>query len=93
MDDRDSNWGPHGNPNREDWYHYRRNLYGINDPKPKKLTVTLETIFWITGAFLLITAFVPELRDWVYSGIDFTEAWYSAVDSFLDALHVPQLPH
>jgi hypothetical protein len=68
-------------------------MSGGYEPTPKKLTVNLETIFWIFGAILILTAFIPELRDWVYSGIDFTESWYSAVDSFLDALHVPQVPH
>jgi hypothetical protein len=93
MDDRDSNWGSHGNPNREEWYRYRHGLSSDFDVKPKKLTVNLETIFWIVAAFLVITAFVPSLRDYVYSGIDFTQEWYDAVDSFLDALHVPKLPH
>ena len=93
MDDRDNNWGSHGNPNKEEWYHYRHSLSGDFEVKPKKLTVNLETIFWIIGAFLVITAFVPELRDYVYSGIDFTQEWYDSVDSFLDALHVPKLPH
>jgi len=93
MDNRDSNWGTHGNPNREEWYHYRNSLYGTQKPKPKKLTVTLETIFWIVSTFLILTAFVPDLRDWVYSGINFTQSWYDAVDSILDAMHAPKLPH
>lgn len=26
MDDRDSNWGRHGNPSREEWYRFPRQL-------------------------------------------------------------------
>jgi hypothetical protein len=40
----------------------------------------------------MVTAFVPSLRDYVYSGIEFTEAWYRGVDNLLDAFHVPQVP-
>jgi hypothetical protein len=106
MSDRfqDPNWGNHGNPNRKNWYHFARgqneatNLFSPrlkehNIFSKKPIQIKLETIFWFVLGFLLLTAFVPSLREWVYSGIDFTEAWYNSVDSFLDALHVPQVPH
>jgi len=106
MSDRfqDPNWGPHGNPNRKKWYHYARgqnevgNLFSprleehnifIKEP----IRIKLETIFWFVLGFLILTAFIPSLREWVYSGIDFTQAWYDAVDSLLDALHAPKVPH
>ena len=103
MDDRDNNWGTHGNPNKENWYHYanghneNHNLFSLRFKKynifsKKPIQVKLETIFWVVMGFLILTAFIPSLRDWVYSGINFTQAWYDAVDSMLDALGAPKLP-
>ena len=96
MSDRDdSNWGSYGNPNRPDWYTTKRELpeyrhEHIFTKEPVK--ISLWNLWLILMAFLLITAIVPELRDWVYGGIEFTQKWYDAVDSILDALHAPKPP-
>lgn len=95
MDDRDSNWGTHGNPNREEWYKFknRHSTFGTYDIPPKKITVSLETIFWIILAVLLISALVPAVREWIFASWDFTQSWYDAVDDILDAMHAPKVPH
>jgi hypothetical protein len=95
MNDRyDPNWGKFGNPNKEEWYRYKRH-YSLVDRKSlkEKFTISLWTLYWIVCGLLLVTAFVPSLRDWVYSGIHFTESWYQAVDNLLDAFNVPKVPY
>ena len=102
---RDSNWGRHGNPNRPEWYAIRDSKHlskdfslDSKDPWAKRIfsssgpKISLFHLYLIIVGFLMVTAFVPSLRDYVYSGIEFTEAWYRGVDNLLDAFHVPQVP-
>jgi hypothetical protein len=96
MSDRsDSNWGSHGNPNRPEWYttkrelpEYRHDHIFIKQP----IKISVWNLFLIFMGFLFITAIIPEFREWVYGGIEFTQRWYDAVDSILDALGAPKLP-
>ena len=92
----DSNWGRHGNPNNENWYKTQRELPEYRERRifsRDPIKIGLYELFLILSGFLLLSGLIPELRDWVYSGFNFTENWYNAVDAILDAMHAPQVPH
>lgn len=106
MSDRfqDPNWGPYGNPNQNTrtprgvneldpkrWsisshkhpLFYERN----NDNK-----ITIWTVCGLLAFLIILGGFSETARGLVFYGINFTETWYSSVDSFLDALGAPKLP-
>ena len=95
MNDRftDPNWGKHGNPNNNSWYKYQRQYTLLDNriPKKKKIMVSLWNLYLCIMSILLVTALIPNLREYVYSGIEFTEGWYNAVDDILDALNAPKV--
>ena len=89
----DTNWGKHGNPNRDDWYRFTRNYqHSAFDTNSDELKISIWTIIWILLAVLIISGFSETARGWVFYGVNIAEYWYSAVDSLLDALGAPKLP-
>ena len=90
----DTNWGRHGNPNRDSWYRYQRNYqrsdidtnYAINYKFSPWLVV------WIILAIFILSGFSETARGVVFYGMNITEAWYASIDSMLDALGAPKLP-
>jgi hypothetical protein len=97
MSDRsDSNWGSYGNPNRPEWSETRRELPEYRHQRiftDEPMRIDLWTLFLIVMGFFFLSGVIPEIRDWVYSGINFTEEWYASVDAFLDFIKAPQVPH
>ena len=100
MSDYDSNWGRHGNPNRDEWFHALRELK-LSDTKYKNrplfhdgtdLKISVWTIFWVIALILIISGFSETARGWVFYGVNIAEHWYAGVDSLLDALGAPKLP-
>ena len=53
--------------------------------------ISLWHLYLCIMSILLVTALIPNLREYVYSGIEFTEGWYNAVDDILDALNAPKV--
>jgi hypothetical protein len=90
----DTNWGKHGNPNRDSWYRYQRNYQRLDIDS--NITYNLRTnpwiVLWIIIFLILLGGFSDTARGIVFYGINITENWYAGVDSMLDALGAPKLP-
>ena len=90
----DTNWGRHGNPNRDNWYHYQRN-YQRSDTDTNfsyNTGISPWTVIWVIAIIIVLSGFSETARGLVFYGINITEAWYSSIDSMLDALGAPKLP-
>lgn len=103
MSDRyeDSNWGKHGNPNREDWYRTPRGLRelplsfhnnSLEESSDNDTKISVSTIFWILGLLLLLSGVSETVRELVYEGRTWADIWYSSIDNLLDTLGAPKLP-
>ena len=96
----DTNWGKHGNPNRDEWFHALRGLNQLDTNHKDRplfhdgtdLKVSVWTIFWVIAGILIISGFSETARGWVFYGVNIAEHWYAGVDSLLDALGAPKLP-
>ena len=92
----DTNWGSHGNPNRDSWYRFQRN-YQRSDfdsyfDEPYNYKTSPWIVVWIILFLILLGGFSDTARGVVFFGINITENWYAGVDSMLDALGAPKLP-
>ena len=91
--DNDPNWGSHGNPNRNDWYHYARNYQRSDfDSNSYNIKTNPWTILWVIIFIFFLSGFSDTARGVIFYGINITETWYASVDSMLDALGAPKLP-
>ena len=90
----DTNWGQHGNPNRDNWYRYQRNYQrsDIDSNESYNYKTSPWVIIWIILFFILLGGFSDTARGVIFYGINITENWYASVDSLLDALGAPKLP-
>ncbi len=90
----DTNWGQHGNPNRDSWYRYQRNYQrsDIDSNDSYNYKTNPWTILWIIIFIIVLSGFSDTARGLVFYGINITETWYASVDSMLDALGAPKLP-
>ena len=89
----DPNWGPRGNPNRSEWYHYTRNYQHSDfDSGSYNYKTSPWIVVWIILFLILLGGFSDTARGIVFYGINITENWYAGVDSMLDALGAPKLP-
>jgi len=90
----DPNWGPHGNPNRNDWYRYQRNYQrsDIDTNNSYNYKIGPGTVIWVIVILIVLSGFSETARGVVFYGINITETWYASVDSMLDALGAPKLP-
>ena len=90
----DTNWGRHGNPNRDNWYRYQRNYQrsDIDSNESYNYKTSPWIIVWIIIFLILLGGFSDTARGVIFYGINITENWYASVDSLLDALGAPKLP-
>jgi hypothetical protein len=99
----DTNWGKYGNPYRREWYHTARTrrelpiqFHSDDSTGPDSIEntphVSLWTIFLILAVLLILSGLSDTMRGIVFEGRDLADAWYSGVDSLLDALGAPKLP-
>ena len=90
----DTNWGQHGNPNRDNWYRYQHNYQrsDIDSNESYNYKTSPWVIVWVIAFIIILSGFSDTARCVIFYGINIKEYWYASVDSLLDALGAPKLP-